>query len=287
MQLFRLQGHNEYTANATGAWEANSGALREPLCNHRFNQPSTRILLAVVVLGSLALPAFAQDIQAAAEDDAVPVQPVDAPEELTLQMMLEQGGVILWVIMALGFVTLMMAVYFFLTVTPRREVPQQLLKRTVSQIQSGDTRGAYQMCSGRPELLARVLSAGLKRAGHERYVVQEAMESEGERGAAALWQKISYLNNIGVIAPLLGLLGTVWGMIGAFSAIAFDNAQVKGLTMAYKVAQAMITTSAGLLLAIPALVAFYFLRGRVVKIIAMVESQASEVVELLTRNRTP
>ncbi|HPJ99838.1 MAG TPA: MotA/TolQ/ExbB proton channel family protein, partial [Candidatus Hydrogenedentes bacterium] len=122
-----------------------------------------------------------------------------------------------------------------------------------------------------------------KMAGHDRYVIQEAMESEGERGAAALWQRISYINNVGVIAPLLGLLGTVWGMMRAFGAIAFDDAQSRALSMAYSVSMAMITTAAGLLLAIPALLAYYYFRGRVIKIIAEVEAQASEVVEALSR----
>jgi biopolymer transport protein ExbB len=92
------------------------------------------------------------------------------------------------------------------------------------------------------------------------------------------------LNNIGVIAPMLGLLGTVWGMIQAFGGIAYDDSQVKGIMIAAGVAQAMITTVAGLSLAIPAMLVYFYLRGRVVKIIAEVEAQSSELVELLTRN---
>ncbi|NLF59440.1 MAG: hypothetical protein GX580_17575, partial [Candidatus Hydrogenedens sp.] len=68
----------------------------------------------------------------------------------------------------------------------------------------------------------------------------------------------------------------------AFSSIAMDSAQVKGLTMAYSVSQAMITTAGGLLLAIPAMAVYYFLRGRVIRIIAEVEAQASEFVELIS-----
>lgn len=265
----------------------NRGALRARRIAFTFYTIGVAVALASAsVLAQEASPQPETEGVEAGVVQAPMTAPVAAPEELTLEMMLEQGGVILWVILGLGFLTLLMAFYFFLTITPRREVPQKLLKRIVSQIKAGDARGAYQMCAGRDELLAKVLSAGLKRSGHDRYVVQEAMESEGERGAAALWQKISYMNNVGVIAPLLGLLGTVWGMIGAFSAIALDNAQVKGLTMAYKVAQAMITTAAGLLLAIPALVAYYYFRGRVVKIVSLVEAQASEVVELLTREQS-
>lgn len=206
-------------------------------------------------------------------------------EELTLWMMIQNGGLILWIIIALSVVAVIILIYCLLTVTPHREVPLSLMRRAQSQIQTADLRGAFQVCEGRDELLAKVLRAGLKMSGHERYVIQEAMESEGERGAAALWQKISYLNNIGVIAPLLGLLGTVWGMIQAFGAIALDDSQVRGITMAYSVAQAMITTAAGLILAIPCMVAYFYLRGRVVKIIAQVEAQATELVELLTRGQ--
>ncbi len=204
-------------------------------------------------------------------------------QDLSLMTMIHQGGTILWVIMALGFIGILMGVYFFLTVTPKREVPSVFFKRAMGQVSNGDIRGAYQMCEGRDELLVNVIRAGLKMGGHDRYVIQDAMESEGERGATALWQKISWLNNIGTIAPLMGLLGTVWGMIQAFSAIATDSAQVKGMTMAWSVSQAMITTAAGLLLAIPALLMYYYLRGRVVKIIAEVEAHSSELVELLTR----
>ena len=207
----------------------------------------------------------------------------DAPEQITVEEMVRQGGPVLIVIIALGFLTIVITAYFFLTITTRREAPTKLARLAREQLRAGDIRGAYQMVEGRDELLARVLAAGLKVADHDRFVIQEAMESEGERGATALWQKVSYLNNIGVIAPLLGLLGTVWGMIGAFNAIATADAQVKTISMAYSVSQAMITTAAGLILAIPAMVLFYYFRGRVVKIVARIEAQAAEFVDLILK----
>lgn len=203
--------------------------------------------------------------------------------QLTLMEMIEQGGTITWVIMGLGVIALAWALYLLFTLTVRREVPPTLVKRAHAQLQAGDLRGAYQMVQERDELLANVLRAGLRMSGHERYVIQDAMESEGERGAMALWQRISYLQNIATIAPLLGLLGTVWGMMLAFGAIAFDSAQVKGITMASSVSLAMITTAAGLLLAIPCLMVYYYLRGRVVKIVAAVEAHASEFIEQIAR----
>lgn len=243
----------------------------------------TRSILRAVGVSAILLLCGAQGAWAQAE--ALPEAEQPAPiDELTLETMVRQGGPILWAILVLAFVAVVMGLYLFLTVTPRREAPTKMLRRVTNQIRAGDMQGAIMLCEGRDELMARVLHSGLKMAGQERYIIQESMESEGERGAAELWQKISYMNNVGVIAPLLGLLGTVWGMIGAFSAIALDSSQVKGLTMAYNVSQAMITTAAGLLLAIPALLVYYFLRGRVLRVVSIVESQASEFVELIVRN---
>lgn len=207
------------------------------------------------------------------------------PRTITLWWMLQKGGVINWIILGMSVLTVIMMLYFFITVSPRREVPLSFVKMAHAQIRAGDIRGAYQMCEGRNELLPRVLQAGLRMAGHDRFVIQDAMESEGERGATELWQKISYLNNVGSIAPLLGLLGTVFGMIRAFGAIAFIDSQAKGLIMAEGVAQAMITTAAGLSLAIPAMLAYYYLRGRVNRIIAEVEAHASELIEAIAAHR--
>ncbi len=244
-----------------------------------------RILLTVLCIG-MAFGAVAQEVQETPSASATAVEVVPAPQAtpntITLMMMIEQGGVILWVIMGLGFIAVVLALYLLVTVSPRREAPQKIAKRTRAQILAREYEGARQMCLEGDELLARVLAAGLKFVGHDRFVIQEAMESEGERGATALWQRITYLNNIASIAPLLGLLGTVWGMMRAFSAIALDTAQVKGISMAYSVSQAMITTAAGLLVAIPAMAVYFYLRGRVIRIIAEVEAQSSEFIELLT-----
>ncbi|MBI4556310.1 MAG: MotA/TolQ/ExbB proton channel family protein [Candidatus Hydrogenedentes bacterium] len=259
--------------------------------------------LLFIVVCALIVPAFSQEPAPAPAAEAPAASPAPqtppAPEQaaavgsvpgplakLTLWEMMKRGGPIMIIIYALSVITVILALYFLLTVTPGREVPSNFTKRIHAAVRGGDLRSAYQMCEGRDEFIANVMRAGLKMSGHDRYVIQDAMESEGERGATALWQKISYLNNIGIIAPLLGLLGTVTGMIQAFGAIALDSSQVKGLTMAYGVAQAMITTAGGLILAIPTLVVYYYLRGRVIKIIAEVEAQASEIVELLSRSRS-
>ncbi len=219
----------------------------------------------------LALAGHAQD------DAAAP--PAPPASELTLLTMLEQGGVILYCILGLGFLALVLTFYLLFTLTPGREVPKKLLRRATAQLEEGDLRAVYTMVEDRDELLARVLRAGLRAAGRDRHIVQEAMESEGQRGATALWQRITYLNNIATIAPLLGLLGTVWGMMQAFSAIHFDTSEVRNVAMAYSVSTAMVTTAAGLVLAIPAKLVYYYLRGRVIRTVATLEAEAAEMLE--------
>jgi len=242
----------------------------------------TRFFLVAAMILGIGWAALAQDAgPAVISNGEAGNSALSQPTEMTLQEMILEGGPILWIIGALSVFTLMMTVYFFLTVTPGREVPAKFVRRAHAQLVDNDIKGVQQMCEDRDELIANVLRAGIKMQGHDRFIIQEAMESEGERGAAALWQKISYLNNVGVIAPLLGLLGTVWGMIGAFGAIALNDTESRGLLMAYNVAQAMVTTAAGLMLAIPAMVAYFYFRGRVLKIIGLVEAQAAELVDLL------
>lgn len=251
------------------------------------NRWTSRIVCGVFVI-LCAVPSLAAAQETAEPEVTDPGEPITLPApgenaELSLRTIVENGGPVLWVIIGLAFLTVVLALYLFVTVTPRREAPAKLMKRIANQIRAGEYYEARKLCDKRPELIAKVLHSGLRVADQERYIIQEAMESEGERGAAQLWQRISYLNNVGNVAPLLGLLGTVWGMIQAFSAIALDDSQVKGLSMAYSVSQAMITTAAGLVVAIPALLVYYYLRGRVLKTISLVESQASEFVELIVR----
>lgn len=233
-------------------------------------------LLLLLFFGFVFLT-YAQDTP-----ETIPAPP-PIKQNLTLWDMIMAGGAILWITAALGFIGLVWAFYLLFTLTPRRELPPTLIRRLYHLLQAGDYKGVMELCEGRDELIAKMVFAGVKLVGHDRYVIQDAMESEGERGASFLWQRVSYLNNIAVLAPLLGLLGTVWGMMQAFGAIAFDDAQVKGLTMAYSVALAMVTTAGGLAVAIPAMAIYFYLRGRLNRVIAEVEAVASELVELIVK----
>jgi biopolymer transport protein ExbB len=132
-------------------------------------------------------------------------------------------------------------------------------------------------------MLPRVLRAGLQAAGKDRYVIVEAMQSEGARLAASLAQRVGYLSNIATLSPMLGILGTVLGMIRAFNSIVLEPGMAKPIVLAAGVSMALVTTAAGLIVAIPVIGFYFYFRGRVQTTIAAVESASAEFVEPLTK----
>ena len=211
------------------------------------------------------------------------ISETQAPGAVTLMQMFQWGGVILWLMLALAVLALAWAFYCFFTVTVRREAPSNFTKRVITHLSKSDVKGALQMCEDRDELLVRVIRAGLRKTSHEWYVIKDAAESAGERGASRLWLKVSHLRSVGHIAALLGLLGTTWSMLQAFNGVAAENAHVRELAMAAAISKAMVTMTAGLCIATGAVTIYYYLRGRVIRIVAEVQAQAGEVLEMITQ----
>jgi biopolymer transport protein ExbB len=92
--------------------------------------------------------------------------------------------------------------------------------------------------------------------------------------------------DVAVVTPMVGLLGTVFGMMKAFNVVAFDLAKAKPMLLAAGVAEALITTAAGLLVGIPAMMFYAYFRGRAAKMVSQLESASSEVLNALLRART-
>jgi biopolymer transport protein ExbB len=132
--------------------------------------------------------------------------------------------------------------------------------------------------------LGQVLAAGLASRNAPREVMKEAIEDAGRHVVHDLERYLNPLGTIAAITPLLGLLGTVSGMIRAFTAI---TAQGVGnpTVLAGGIAEALITTAAGLTVAIPSLIAYRFLRGRVDGLVVMIEKEAIRFIEALVQHQ--
>jgi biopolymer transport protein ExbB len=132
--------------------------------------------------------------------------------------------------------------------------------------------------------LGQVLAAGLANRHAPRDVLKEAIEDSGRHAAHDLERYLSPLGTIAAISPLLGLLGTVSGMISAFTAITSQGVG-NPTVLAGGISEALVTTAAGLVVAIPSLIAYRYLRGRVDSLVMQIEKEAIRFVEVLVHQQ--
>lgn len=134
--------------------------------------------------------------------------------------------------------------------------------------------------------LGRVLAAGLVNLHHEREIMKDSIEEAGRHVVLELERYLNTLGTIASISPLLGLLGTVFGMIKVFAAISVHGVGNAG-NLAGGISQALITTAAGLSVAIPTLMFYRYFRGRVEALVSAMEEEALKMVEVLHGEREP
>jgi biopolymer transport protein ExbB len=158
----------------------------------------------------------------------------------------------------------LVAVFVMNVLMSRREniLPSQLIESFEAQLNAKNYQGAYELAKSDQSFLGRVLSAGLARISSGYPQAIEAMQEVGEEENMRLEHRLSYLALIGTISPMFGLLGTVDGMVQAFSVIANSTVSPKPYELAQGVMTALVTTLVGLWLAIPAIAAFNILRNR-------------------------
>ncbi len=141
---------------------------------------------------------------------------------------------------------------------------------------------AISVCEETPGPVAHIVKAGILKHRRPREEIKETIEDAGLHEIPRLEKNLNVLATIAHIAPLLGLLGTVLGMISAFQKIQSESGRVNAADLAGGIWEALITTAAGLCVAIPAYVAYNYLVSRVNSLILDMEKSATEVVELLT-----
>ncbi|MCH7990132.1 MAG: MotA/TolQ/ExbB proton channel family protein [Planctomycetes bacterium] len=216
------------------------------------------------------------DADAPAEPEAAPDDEADKPaakdspdvtpgekENFLIVLAKANGWFFGPVLLLLSFV--MVALIMMNAMQVRRDVllPQSFVEAFEQHLTNKDYQGAYETAKSDDSFVARVLEAGLRKLNRGYSEAIEGMQEVGEDENMALEHRISYLALIGSIAPMIGLMGTVWGMIGAFEEIATSVSQPKPKDLAANIQTALITTLEGLMIAIPAIVAYSILRNRV------------------------
>ncbi len=158
----------------------------------------------------------------------------------------------------------------------------ELLEQVRGYWFKGEIEKALLICQDHDIAMARILKAGLMRSNYGLLEIERAIEGAGEHEATNLNANLRGLGVIANIAPMLGLLGTVTGMIKAFNVISQSGTGNPSI-MAGGISEALITTATGLIIGIPSLAIYYYLRGKVDGLIFEMEEAAINFIEELTR----
>lgn len=193
----------------------------------------------------------------------------DQPKEQSLlSFFIEALGTLYMVVFAsLSFVLVAFVVMNFLAMRRDSIVPTSLVENFEAMLNEKRYQEAYELAKNDESFLGQVLSAGLAKlqSGYPQAI--EAMQEVGEEESMKLEHRLSYVALIGTLAPMIGLFGTVHGMVDSFRVIAAATTQPKPAQLAQGISKALITTLIGLLLAIPAIAIFGILKNRMSRLI--------------------
>ncbi len=244
-------------------------------------KPLCRKLLILAIV--LQVPLFA------AENDATPVVqpaqteiaaptiekstlPVSVKGAIDLKEIFAAAPFIYSFLLLMSTTSMVIWLYTMATFRTKRVLPHTFSKSLREALENQEYVQAEDLCKNHSSLLSSIVNAGLSTRRHGPQVMLDAMKSEGKRASAGVWQKLSLLNDIAIVAPMLGLLGTVIGMFYAFydvnRSIESINALFDGLGIAVG------TTVAGLMVAIVAMVFATTLKYKMVKSLSLVETEA-------------
>ncbi|MFT5123060.1 MAG: biopolymer transport protein ExbB [Kiritimatiellia bacterium] len=239
--------------------------------------------LMIVLLGlSLQQPALAQEVAAPAGEVVVAEEAAQVKTGF-IQVVMGGGflGIVLWLMLLLTSIAGMaLIVDSFLTIKPSRIMPDELVANVKAAMEQGDVMKSLKHCEAEPGPLANILSAGFSNVEEGYEVIQEAVGIAADLESERLLQRVNYLNVVGNLAPMLGLMGTVQGMIVAFKTLADAGAAAASL-LALAISQALYTTLFGLFIAVPALAFFYFFRNRATNIILHMEGLTMDEIKIL------
>lgn len=239
----------------------------------------------------LALVAFPMVANAQTTTDAVQraVEDAAGPGGTSLLEILQKGGPMMYPLGALSFVGVILVVVYLLSLRQGAVVTMRFMDVAESMLRKQDYLGLAAVCNRSGQSVAAVLQRAMdfiaRNPSASVEEVREVAQAEGTRQASMMTQRISYLADVGTIAPMVGLLGTVLGMIESFDTLsggAFVGA--KTMKLANGVSQALITTAAGLFVGIPALAFYSYFRGKVQKLISELEAATTHLMAMFAAN---
>jgi biopolymer transport protein ExbB len=182
--------------------------------------------------------------------------------EKTLIDTYHEGGWVMHILLVCSIAMVWLIIDIWLRTNTPKMTPAEDVTTVQDLFRAGDYLGAYQSMKASFSPFAEVVRAGLGSVGHGKDATEDAIYATVEKVNSTLQTRINYLSVIGVCAPMIGLLGTVGGMKGAFGSLGSAGLSSGVGELAGHIGEVLVATAAGLLVAIPAFMAFYFLRNK-------------------------
>ena len=225
---------------------------------------AARVLPLLAALSATSAPLFAQ---------------TSKPKDSSAFDVFKDSGLIGILIVVLSVVALAVIIENFVSLKRDKLAPPELIDEVQALFDEGQYQEAMELCENEPSFFTRVTGAGVSKIGHSFDTIEKSIEEMGDEEAIRLHQKIGWLALIANVAPMMGLLGTVSGMVEAFNAIATTGGQASPAELASGISKALLTTLFGLIVAIPTTAAFAFLRNRLVKTVIEVGAIIEDMFE--------
>lgn len=198
--------------------------------------------------------------------------------------LIKAGGPLMWPLLLCSIISLAIIAERFWSLQTKRIAPKNLLAQVWQWQKSGhlDARRLQELRNNSP--LGRILAAGLVNSRRDRDIMKESIEEVGRHVVHEMERFLNTLGTIAAITPLLGLLGTVIGMIKVFAVITAEGVGNPAV-LAEGISEALITTATGLTIAIPSLMFFRYFHGRVDEHVVTMEEEALKMVEIMQGQR--
>ncbi len=189
-------------------------------------------------------------------------------------------GVLLWFAL---FASGAFAIYFivdgYILVRPKKIMPQSLIDQVKEAMDQGDVMKAIEICDNDPSSMAKILKAGFAHVEEGFDVIDEAISAAGDLEIEHMMQRLNWISICSSLAPMLGLLGTVQGMILTFATIAITGVEIASLSLT--ISQALYTTAGGLVIAIPSIAFFYALRNNANRLVLRMQVVTGDLIKNL------
>jgi biopolymer transport protein ExbB len=245
---------------------------------------SLAVIALLMVTGAPLLLAQDPAESAAPQTDASAPPAQTAISYRNLFDVVKEGGPMMAPLFVCSFITLVFVFERAISLRRGRVIPRPFVKRFLHQVREGklDRDQALELCQESGSPIADVFAATAKKWGRPSVELEQTIIDAGERVAAGLRRYIRLFNAVATISPLMGLLGTVFGMIRLFDAISTADAMGRTELLAAGISEALLCTAAGLLIAIPALCFYLLFVSRVERLLMEIDTLGQELVGLIS-----